>query len=126
MSVARFSVPAGIVPDLREFTRHLWRFRGDDGQAVLGAPPVIFTLALDDPEDVRIAREEIRRLREEFEFGDRVALYDGRSWPEIAFADIEALHTFVRLLAVRTGRADGSKARLFGAFVMETLGFEWT
>jgi len=123
--VARLVIPSGIVPDLAEFTRHLWRFRDDDGSPVLAAPPVVFSLALDDPDDVSIATEEVKRLREEFEFGDRVTLRYGRVWPEMSFADIETLHTFVRLLAMRAGRPDGYKARLFGPFVVETLGFEW-
>ena len=125
MSVARYTMPAGIVPELREFTRHLWRFRGEDGAAVIAPPPRVYSLALDDPDDVAIATSEVDRLKQEFEFGDRVSIDYGSTWPTLCFADIETLHTFVRLLAMRAGRPDGYKARLFGAFVMETLGFEW-
>jgi hypothetical protein len=126
VSVARLVMPVGIVPELSEFTRHLWRFR-DDGESVLSAPPgPIYSLALDDPDDVEIATDEARRLTEEFEFGDRVSVDLGKVWPAISFRDVETLHTFVRLIAMRGGRVDGYKARLFGAFVMETLGYEWT
>jgi len=123
----RITYPSGIVPDLKEFTRHLWTYRGEDGLPVISPPPIVYTLTLDpgETDDIQVIAEEVARLKKEFEVGSRVEPTKEQGVPRVHFRDVEALHMFVRLLAIRAGTRYDHVAREMGDWIMHTLGIDW-
>lgn len=127
MTPARLILPMGIVPELRDFTKHLWRFRGEDGRAVVEGPPTFYTLVVDDLTDAELVKSVVDHLHADLEFGTRVTTEPAEGVVRVCFRDIETLHTFLVFIGTRATRSDltGAQAKEYGAFVMETLGFSW-
>lgn len=122
-AVPRFSVPTGTVPPLREFTRHVWRYRDECGHTALCAPPDVFTLVVDDKDEADQAATLATYLSAGMGFGDRVAISFDGPHVLIAFKDLPVLHAFLKIIALHV---DSRPSREVAAFCMSMLGFRWT
>lgn len=116
-------IPVGTVPSLREFTRHVWRYRDASGQTVLVAPPGnIFTLVLDDENEANVSVTIAGLLVSSLGFVDRISVVFGHN-VLIEFRDLQALYTFLQVLSMH---ADQSPGREVAAYCLSLLGFRWT
>lgn len=121
-------VPLGAVPSYEDFVRHLWGFRDVDGAPAVGPPPELYRIILDDPGEWEVAEAAVNTAHLFLAF-EPARLW---AWPDViddetvlcvSFSDLEALHGFLKLVALRAGRSDA--ARTVGEFLMWTLGFRW-
>jgi len=116
-------VPAGTVPSLHDFTRHVWRYRDEYGGTVLCGPPEMFTLVLDDHDEADVAVSATQVLSGPLGFDDRVSSkFDGPN-ALVVFRDLVVLHSFLQLISLHSERP---AAREVAEFCMSQLGFRWT
>lgn len=125
MTAARVAVPAGTVPSLRAFMKHVWRYRDENGHTALTAPPEVFTLVVDAQTDMRCAESAVALLSGPLGFEQRVRFRpSGPARAEVGFADLIVLHAFLQALSIRDG--EDPIAREMAEFCLEILGFKWT
>jgi len=139
MSEARFDVAIGTVPDYATFLRHVWGYRDEEGSPVVVPPPWVYAVLFEDADEVAIAFALIETIAStqagcgkpmvspdrisisvsggEDSLEARVDVY------EVRFADLQALHVFLLMLASQSGI--DMTARQTGEFLMWTLGFRW-
>lgn len=130
MSIAeRFNVPAGAVPGLREFKRHVWSYRDENGSAIC-EPPWVYSVIFEDEAECRLALDVVGNIfrspdlrRGRIQFVHRSLLEVGAKGYEVRFADLAILYRFLTDLALMAD-ADPA-ARQLGEFLMWTLGFRW-
>jgi hypothetical protein len=116
-------VPVGTVPSLREFLKHVWRYRDAAGGTVLVAPPDnVLTLTLDDEDEADVAVTAAGCLVHSLGFDGRIrSVFDGPN-VLIEFRDLHVLHTFLQVLALHS---DKPAAREVAAYCLAMLGFRW-
>ena len=119
---ARLDVPAGEVPDYRTFVRFVWSYIDDNGERAVGSPPWMYAVTLDDPGEARLVTDLVARMILLIApMEGRVQLSNAPSGTQLAFADLEVLHAFLRLLAAMPG----DLARHVAEWMLWTLGFRW-
>jgi hypothetical protein len=122
-AVRRVDVPSGTVPALRDFIKHVWRYRDENGHTVLCAPPEVFTLVLDDKDEADQAVTAAALLSNAMGFGDRVSSHFKGPLVLVTFRDLQALHAFLKVISLHVGH---EPSREVAAFAMSMLGFRWT
>lgn len=114
----------GELPPYDKFVRHIWWYMAH-GDSALCPPPDMFTLPIDDRDDMRVVGQEAARCLRDFEFAqDRIEVIVGDGHQRIVFRDLEVLHTFLRLMAQRAVAGDAAATEVV-AFALSMLGFQW-
>lgn len=117
----RNDVPSGVVPEYKEFLRRVWAWQEED--AVLDAPPWMYSVIIEDPDEARVVSLLVGLLYQIDGLGDRFENIVVENGSEFSFADLEALHMFLRSCA-SCGATDET-ARRICEYIMWTLGFRW-
>jgi len=121
-SALLFPLKAGELPAYATFVRQVW-FYMEHGDSALCPPPDMFTLPLDDDEDVRVVGREAARCLLEFCFAeDRIIAMHQDGHVRVIFRDLEVLYTFLRLMSQRAAEGEKS-AREVVTFALSMLGF---
>lgn len=124
MSAAKtVEVPTGTVPPLREFIKHVWRYRDELGTTALCPPPDVFTLVIDDKDEADQAATVSVLLSTAMGFGRRVSvIFDGPN-VLVVFKDLHVLHAFLKIISLHI---NNPPSREVAVFCMTMLGFRWT
>lgn len=124
-ATALYPLRRGEVPPYDTFVRQVWHF-ARYGDSAICPTPDMFTLPLDDDDDVAIVGQEATRCLREFEFAeDRIIATKTGGQLRVTFRDLEVLHTFLRLLAQRANSGN-AQAHEIVSFALRMLGFEWS
>lgn len=115
------TLPRFELPSYREFVRHLWCYRNDDGDSAVSSPPVMFTIYYDDDAEFRVLRETYDRM-----VNVEVEGWVGRIRAEgqLTFSDLQALYEYLGRLC-ETAREGDLRAHRLGEYVLWVLGFRW-
>lgn len=121
--VPRRDVPSGEVPDYRTFCRFVWSYRDEQGGLAVGPPPWMYAVTFDTRAEAEIAEQLLAFMVASLpSFEGRFQVDVTPDGTQVAFADLEILHVFLRILAAR-GEADSSRS--IAEFMLWTLGFRW-
>lgn len=119
----RHDVPTGAVPDYRQFVRWVWSWKEEDGSTAVDGPPWMHTMHIQDPVDVMIVSSIIGALSQLPQFQDSFEIIAMEDGSEFSFANLQALHAFLRSCA--TLGMGNDTARRVCEYIMWTLGFRW-
>jgi hypothetical protein len=116
-------VPVGTVPPLRDFLKHVWRYRDAAGETVLVAPPGnVFTLVLDDHDEANVAITVAGVMATSLGYESRIrAVFAGPN-VLVEFRDLHAVHMFLQVLSLHSDRLP---AREVATYCLAMLGFRW-
>ena len=123
-AVRRVEIPTGTLPPIRDFIRHVWRYRDEHGETVLTAPPGdILTLVLDDPNEANVSITLVTCLTNTLGFEERISSkFDGPN-VLIGFRDLDAIYAFLQVVSLHSDR---HAAREVASYCLSMLGFHWT
>lgn len=119
----RIDLPSGAVPEYREFLRRVWTWKDEDGRSCLDAPPWMFSIVIHDDAEITIVSSILGTIHQLPEYSERFEIRVMDDGSEFSFADLQALHAFLRGCA-SLGAVDET-ARHVCEYVMWTLGFRW-
>lgn len=119
----RHDVPAGAVPEYREFLRRVWAWKDEEGKTCVDGPPWMYSIVIHEPVEVSIVSLILGTLHQLHAFEDRFEVRAMEDGSEFSFADLHALHAFLRACA-SLGMVNET-ARRVCEYVMWTLGFRW-
>ncbi len=119
----RVDLPTGAVPEYREFLRRVWAWQDENGRPCIDAPPWMFSIVVHEDVEVMLVSSILGTIHQ-------IPAYEGRfevrvldDGSEFSFADLHALHAFLRGCA-SLGEVNET-ARRVCEYVMWTLGFRW-
>jgi hypothetical protein len=124
-------MPIGMVPDYDTFVRHVWRYEDQ----VVSGPPWVYGVLFDDDDEIHTVFGVVESLVQTHGTCPRPMVDPSRvevqtrratgkeTTHELRFADLEALHVFLLMLATQSNVSP--IARQVGEFLMWTLGFRW-
>ena len=119
----RHDIPTGAVPEYSEFLRRVWAWHDEYGNSCVGAPPWMYSIIIHEPVEVMFVSSLLGTIHMTSEFKDRFEIIVMEDGSEFSFADLAALHTFLRACA--TLGSTNETARRVCEYVMWTLGFRW-
>lgn len=119
----RHDLPTGAVPEYREFLRHVWAWKDEDGKSCLDAPPWMCSIIISEPLEISLVSSLLSTLHQITAFEDRFEVRVMEDGSEFSFADLHVLHAFLRACAGLG--AVNETARHVCESVMWTLGFRW-
>ncbi len=119
----RHDVPTGAIPEYSEFLRRVWTWQDEKGSSCVDGPPWMYSIIIHDPVEVMIVSSLLGTIHLTSEFKDRFEILAMEDGSEFSFADLAALHTFLRACAALG--STNETARRVCEYVMWTLGFRW-
>lgn len=124
--LAFVDVPRPKVPPYQEFVRHCWHHRAPDtGAPVIDQPPWVYSALIETSGEWALVERVIRRLVARGRVRVEVTVREQRMMRQVCFADLEALHRFLTLLAQHYVSYGTPEAHAVSEFVLWTLGFRW-
>jgi hypothetical protein len=119
----RNDIPTGAVPEYREFLRRVWSWQEEGGGACVDGPPWMYTIMIQDPVEVSLVSSLLGTLHQLDQLDDRFEIIVMEDGSEFSFANLAALHVFLRSCAALG--ACNETARRVCEYIMWTLGFRW-
>lgn len=126
MRPAPVQLHRGEIPDYGTFVRHVWAYRQPDtGAPVVDGPPWVYTCLVEGPREWTLIARAVRRLRRAGRVSiEPIEMAEATAY-QVQFADLEALHRVLCLLAAHYGSYHTQEAAEVVEFVLWTLGFCW-
>lgn len=122
---ARLDLPDGRVPPYKEFCRHVWAFRTEAGAQAVTSPPWMFSLVVDNYDEMKVLRGTIAMAESFVGTPDNVLVEDNA----VLFRSLSSLYN---VLAALTWRASFEKdltsrhvAKVLAEIFLWSLGFRW-
>jgi hypothetical protein len=116
-------IPTGTLPPIRDFIRHVWRYRDENGETVLTAPPGdVMTLVIDDPNEADICITLVTCLTNTLGFEHRITSSFNGPNVCIAFRDLHAIYAFLQVISMHTDRLAAIEV---ASYCLSQLGFRW-
>lgn len=122
----RNDVPAGSVPEYREFVRLLWAWHNESDEPCISSPPWVYSIRIRDSVEIATASSLLKTIYQVNSSESRYQIVTGTSEEEgsvFYFANLDILHSFLHSCAAIGATND--TARLVCEYIMWTLGFRW-
>ena len=111
-----------VVPDYREFVRHVWAYDDIVTGPVISGPPWVYGCVIEHPDEWALIQRVLERPWAAGRMSVEKAGIDARL---VRFSSLEALHDFLRILSRRHKLTGDRITKDVVEFVMWTLGFRW-